>query len=45
MAALDLPSMGSVENGLKSLGLLIAPRRAPLDVLVVDSMERTPTEN
>jgi uncharacterized protein (TIGR03435 family) len=45
MAALDLPSMGSVENGLKSLGLMIAPRRAPLDVLVVDSIERTPTEN
>lgn len=45
MAALDLPSMGSVENGLKSLGLVIAPRRAPLDVLVVDSIERTPTEN
>jgi uncharacterized protein (TIGR03435 family) len=44
MAALDLPSMGSVENGLKSLGLVIAPRRAPLDVLVVDSIERAPTE-
>ena len=45
MAALDLPAMGSVENGLKSLGLVIAPRRSPLDVLVVDSIEKTPTEN
>ena len=45
MAALDLPSMGSVENGLKSLGLVLAPRRSPLDVLVVDSIEKTPTEN
>jgi len=45
MAALDLPSMGSVENGLKSLGLVITPRRSPLDVLVVDSIEKAPTEN
>jgi uncharacterized protein (TIGR03435 family) len=45
MAALDQPSMGSVENGLKSLGLVIEARRAPLDVLVVESIERTPTEN
>jgi uncharacterized protein (TIGR03435 family) len=45
LAALDLPSMGSVENGLKSLGLVIEARRAPLDVLVVDSIEKTPTEN
>ena len=45
MAALDAPAMGSVEQGLKSLGLVITPRKSPLDVLVVDSIEKTPTEN
>ena len=45
LAALDLPSMGSVENGLKSLGLVITPRRSPLDVLVVDSIAKAPTDN
>jgi uncharacterized protein (TIGR03435 family) len=34
-----------VESGLKALGLVIEARRAPLDVLVVDSMDRIPTEN
>ena len=42
---LDAPSFGSVENGLRSLGLSLEERRAPLDHLVVDSIERTPTEN
>ena len=42
---LDAPSLGSVENGLRSLGLSLEERRAPLDYIVVDSMERTPTEN
>jgi len=42
---LDAPSLGSVENGLRSLGLSLEERRAPLDYVVVDSMERTPTEN
>jgi uncharacterized protein (TIGR03435 family) len=45
MAQLDLPSMGSVQSGLKSLGLTIEARREPLDVLVVDSIEKAPTEN
>jgi uncharacterized protein (TIGR03435 family) len=42
---LDAPSSGSVENGLRSLGLSLEERRAPLDYVIVDSMERTPTEN
>jgi uncharacterized protein (TIGR03435 family) len=42
---LDAPSLGSVENGLRSLGLSLEERRAPLDHLIVDSMERTPTDN
>jgi uncharacterized protein (TIGR03435 family) len=45
MALLDAPSIGSVEAGLKSLGLVLEARRAPLDLLVVDSIERAPTEN
>ena len=42
---LDAPSLGSVENGLRSLGLSLEERRAPLDYVVVDSIERTPTDN
>lgn len=42
---LDAPSLGSVESGLRSLGLALEERRAPLDYLVVDSMEKTPTDN
>jgi uncharacterized protein (TIGR03435 family) len=45
MALLDAPSIGSVESGLKSLGLVLEARRAPLDLLVVDSIEKAPTEN
>jgi uncharacterized protein (TIGR03435 family) len=42
---LDSPSKGSLEAGLRSLGLSLEARRAPLDYVVVDSIERTPTEN
>jgi uncharacterized protein (TIGR03435 family) len=42
---LDTPAIGSVVDGLKSVGLLLQARKAPLDMLVVDSIERTPTEN
>jgi uncharacterized protein (TIGR03435 family) len=42
---LDTPTTGSVPDALRKLGLSLERRRAPLDVLVVDAMERTPTEN
>ena len=42
---LDNPAISSVVDGLKSVGLLLQARKAPLDMLVVDSIERTPTEN
>ena len=42
---LDAPSLGSVENGPAVAGTILEERRAPLDYVVVDSMERTPTEN
>jgi uncharacterized protein (TIGR03435 family) len=42
---LESPAIGSVIDGLKAVGLLLEARKAPLDMLVIDSMERTPTEN
>jgi uncharacterized protein (TIGR03435 family) len=45
MQLLDTPTKGSVEAGLRSLGLSLEARKAPLDHLVVDSIERMPTEN
>ena len=45
MALLDRPSLGSVPEGLKTLGLSLEARRAPLDILVVDSMEKAPTDD
>jgi uncharacterized protein (TIGR03435 family) len=45
LAQLDGASAGSVFDGLKALGLSLEPRRGPLDFLVVDSIDKTPTEN
>lgn len=42
---LESPAIGSVIDGLKSVGLLLEARKTPLDMLVIDSMERTPTDN
>ena len=42
---LDNPAIGSVIDGLKAVGLSLEARKEPLDVLVVDAMEKTPTEN
>jgi uncharacterized protein (TIGR03435 family) len=42
---LEAPSTGSVPDALRRIGLSLERRRAPLEVLVVDSMQRTPTEN
>jgi uncharacterized protein (TIGR03435 family) len=35
----------SVFDEVKRLGLILEPRRSPIDVIVVDKIERTPTEN
>ena len=32
-------------TGLKALGLTLEPSREPFDVLVIDHVERIPTEN
>lgn len=45
LAQLDGASAGSVFDGLKLLGLSLEPRRGPLDYLVVDSIDKAPTEN
>jgi len=45
LSRLDGASIVSVQDGLKALGLSLTARRAPLDMLVVDDIRRTPTEN
>jgi uncharacterized protein (TIGR03435 family) len=42
---LDTGSNASLTNALRNVGLTLEARRAPLDVLVVDQMQKTPTEN
>lgn len=42
---LDGASIGSVQDALKPMGLSLKARREPLEILVVDSINRTPTEN
>jgi uncharacterized protein (TIGR03435 family) len=42
---LDTASPAAVPDALKSLGLSLTQRRAPLEVLVIDSIEKLPTEN
>lgn len=42
---LDTASIAAVPDALKPLGLSLTPRHAPLEVLVIDNMEKLPTEN
>jgi uncharacterized protein (TIGR03435 family) len=42
---LETASLAAVPDAVKSLGLSLAARRAPLEVLVIDSIEKLPTEN
>jgi bla regulator protein BlaR1 len=35
----------AARDGLKKLGLQLVPRKAPIEVLVVDHLEKAPTEN
>jgi uncharacterized protein (TIGR03435 family) len=45
LALLDNASGDSLSNSLKQVGLSLERRRAPLEVVVIDKMQRTPTEN
>jgi uncharacterized protein (TIGR03435 family) len=42
---LDNSSIASLMDGLQQLGLKLDARKAPLDMLVVDQLSKTPTEN
>jgi len=42
---LDNASVDSVPDALRKIGLSLDPRHAPLEVLVVDTVRRAPTEN
>ncbi|MBZ5676402.1 MAG: TIGR03435 family protein [Acidobacteriia bacterium] len=42
---LDNGSIASLMDGLQQLGLKIDARKAPLDVLVIDQLSKTPTDN
>jgi uncharacterized protein (TIGR03435 family) len=42
---LDGASDSSLHTGLQTLGLKLEPRKAPIDVLVIDHMAKTPSEN
>jgi uncharacterized protein (TIGR03435 family) len=42
---LDHSSIASLMDGLQQLGLKMDARKAPLDVLVIDQLSKTPTEN
>jgi uncharacterized protein (TIGR03435 family) len=45
LRVLDAASSDPLAEPLRTVGLALDARRAPLDVLVVDSISRTPTEN
>jgi uncharacterized protein (TIGR03435 family) len=45
LAMLDNGSNASLINSLQKLGLTFEARKAPLEMLVIDSIQKTPTEN
>ena len=45
LALIDGVSTYSLFNSLKKAGLTLEPRKAPLEVLVIDQIQKTPTEN
>lgn len=45
MKALDVPVGDSLHVALEKLGLKLEPKKVSLDVLVIDSASRTPTDN
>jgi len=42
---MDNSSIASLMDGLQQLGLKLDARKAPLDVLIIDQLSKTPTEN
>ena len=45
LQAMNLGSVNPLKTGMEKAGFRLDARNAPLDVLVVDSISRTPTEN
>ncbi len=45
LRALDRSTGASLSNELHKAGLELEPRKEPLDMLVIDSILKTPTEN
>ena len=45
MRLLDTASPNAIPDALKALGLSLNARKAPLEVVVIDSAEKTPTDN
>jgi uncharacterized protein (TIGR03435 family) len=39
------PSGGSIFTTVQKLGLKLDPRKAPIDLIVIDHIEKMPTEN
>jgi uncharacterized protein (TIGR03435 family) len=44
-AAFQSAWLNALQDGLKKLGLQLEPRRAPLETVVIDRLQKTPTEN
>lgn len=42
---INMPSAASAVKGVEQLGLKLEPRRLPVDTIVVDKMERVPSDN
>jgi uncharacterized protein (TIGR03435 family) len=45
LSLLDHASDGSLLDALQTLGLKLEPRKAPVEMLVVDHAEKVPSEN
>jgi uncharacterized protein (TIGR03435 family) len=45
LRVLDAGSPGSLFDAMEKIGLKLDARKAPLDVIVIDSIRKTPTEN